>query len=234
MATRLCVLLITYGLLIAPTHGQSTPGDQSGATERSTGSQKLLALKYVGRWELKRFPLGDSNRNSLTVDRQSETEATGRFTSYRGSYGSWDPECDYRNAPFVMKRQGDARITMVVTHQRAKCGTRTFDFKVEPSGRLVHTSDDKSFSAYFDPGDAAAPFTPNARSPADSSPRPTASEQRSAPSNQASPSAPSSAPPAAVDSGAARRLRELEQLRKDGLITEREYEDKRKAVLQTL
>jgi hypothetical protein len=30
------------------------------------------------------------------------------------------------------------------------------------------------------------------------------------------------------------RLRELEQLRKDGLITQQEYEEKRKAILSTL
>ena len=45
-----------------------------------------------------------------------------------------------------------------------------------------------------------------------------------------SPTTTSSAP----DSPRAGRLRELEQLRKEGLITQQEYEEKRKAVLSTL
>ena len=41
-------------------------------------------------------------------------------------------------------------------------------------------------------------------------------------------------PPQATDSPAAKRLRELQQLRKEGLITQEEYEQKRKAILSTL
>jgi hypothetical protein len=41
-------------------------------------------------------------------------------------------------------------------------------------------------------------------------------------------------PAGAAASGQAGRLRELEQLRKDGLITQQEYEERRKAILSTL
>lgn len=53
-------------------------------------------------------------------------------------------------------------------------------------------------------------------------------------SNPAIPqTSPTTSPPAA-DSTRVNRLRELEQLRKEGLITQQEYEEKRKAVLSTL
>jgi hypothetical protein len=53
-------------------------------------------------------------------------------------------------------------------------------------------------------------------------------------SNPAPPqTSPTTSPPAA-DSTRVNRLRELEQLRKEGLITQQEYEEKRKAVLSTL
>lgn len=52
--------------------------------------------------------------------------------------------------------------------------------------------------------------------------------------NTATPkTSPTIAPPA-PDSTRVNRLRELEQLRKEGLITQQEYEEKRKAVLSTL
>jgi hypothetical protein len=38
----------------------------------------------------------------------------------------------------------------------------------------------------------------------------------------------------AIDSPTAKRLRELQQLRQSGLITEQEYNDKRKAILLAL
>lgn len=58
------------------------------------------------------------------------------------------------------------------------------------------------------------------------------SSSAAAPSPNAPPTAAAAAQPAA-DSHM-RRLRELEQLRKEGLITPQEYEDKRKAILSTL
>ena len=48
---------------------------------------------------------------------------------------------------------------------------------------------------------------------------------------QVSPVSGGSTPP---DSGVARRLRELDALRKDGLISEAEYQEKRKAILSAL
>jgi hypothetical protein len=56
----------------------------------------------------------------------------------------------------------------------------------------------------------------------------------SAASNAATPKpSPTTVPPAA-DGTRTNRLRELEQLRKEGLITQQEYEEKRKAALSTL
>jgi len=70
----------------------------------------------------------------------------------------------------------------------------------------------------------------------------TASGQQSAPQSAGTPAASNTATtqtspastPSAADSTRVTRLRELEQLRKEGLITQQEYEEKRKAVLSTL
>ena len=53
-------------------------------------------------------------------------------------------------------------------------------------------------------------------------------------SGAATPMPSSTMTPTTPDSTRANRLRELEQLRKEGLITQQEYEEKRKAVLSTL
>jgi len=55
-----------------------------------------------------------------------------------------------------------------------------------------------------------------------------------APVASTAPAAASPAAPQSVPDSRANRLRELEQLRKEGLITSQEYEDKRKAILSTL
>ena len=67
-------------------------------------------------------------------------------------------------------------------------------------------------------------------------------QQLAAPQSAGTPAAPNAAtanpspttPATVPDSTRAHRLRELEQLRKEGLITQQEYEEKRKAVLSTL
>lgn len=208
MDLRLLLLVLALGLSTSCAYGQQAETKRSdGVAAPASTAPKPLASKYVGRWEIRKSPFSDSNRNSLTVDSQSETEAKGRFTSYRGSsnqpsMAAGDAGCEFRNAPFVMRRHGDARITMVVTHRKAQCGSRTYEFNVEPSGRLVHTSADGSFSAYFDPGKEEAPFAP-------------AVEKGSNASSKA-------------------RLQELDQLRRDGVITPEEYEAKRKEILSAL
>ncbi len=53
-------------------------------------------------------------------------------------------------------------------------------------------------------------------------------------SNAATPKASPTTSPTSPDATRVSRLRELEQLRKEGLITQQEYEEKRKAVLSTL
>ena len=53
---------------------------------------------------------------------------------------------------------------------------------------------------------------------------PVASQPSSAPANPSPP----------IDSPTARRLRELNQLLKDGLVTDSEYQEKRKAILSTM
>lgn len=67
-------------------------------------------------------------------------------------------------------------------------------------------------------------------------------QQLAAPQDAATKAEPGAPPPVrsapaastASDSASVNRLRELEQLRKEGLITQQEYEEKRKAILSTL
>ncbi|MEO8187303.1 MAG: SHOCT domain-containing protein [Burkholderiaceae bacterium] len=73
------------------------------------------------------------------------------------------------------------------------------------------------------------------------SPSAAAGPQIGAPATAGAPAAANATPslsptvtPSSPDSVRANRLRELEQLRKEGLITQQEYEEKRKAVLSTL
>jgi hypothetical protein len=65
--------------------------------------------------------------------------------------------------------------------------------------------------------------------------QPATAQQAAAPAGSAPAQPP--APPYATQPAAesrANRLRELEQLRKEGLITQQEYDEKRKALLSTL
>ena len=80
------------------------------------------------------------------------------------------------------------------------------------------------------PPASAAPQTDAApkTDPAQSSPPSQTQPQAAAPQPQNPP------PSTSTDSPIAKRLRELETLRKDGLITEAEYQEKRKAILATL
>ena len=75
------------------------------------------------------------------------------------------------------------------------------------------------------------PATSSARAQPPAAPQSTATP---AGSNPVTPPASPTTSSSAADSTRVNRLRELEQLRKEGLITQQEYEEKRKAVLSTL
>jgi hypothetical protein len=74
---------------------------------------------------------------------------------------------------------------------------------------------------------APAVTAPRAQPPSPASPAPGSVEQKPVPAPQEETSN-------AIDSPTAKRLRELQQLRQSGLITEQEYNDKRKAILLAL
>jgi hypothetical protein len=79
---------------------------------------------------------------------------------------------------------------------------------------------------------SAAGLTPPVAQPAYSTPPPAASTQDQ--SQTPTPPAQVSAPPTLDDNSTARRLRELESLRKQGLVNEIEYAEKRKIILKDL
>jgi len=93
-----------------------------------------------------------------------------------------------------------------------------------PSPPAAQTSADTTPAPPTASQPAAASNAEVPRSPAAIDPRPPAPPQ-------VSPVSGGSTPP---DSGVARRLRELDALRKDGLISEAEYQEKRKAILSAL
>ena len=80
----------------------------------------------------------------------------------------------------------------------------------------------------------ATPSSPPSSAPAETPPKPAAGASTPTASGGAQPSQPQPQGQVTPESPTAKKLRELEALRKEGLITETEYQEKRKAILAAM